>query len=87
MFCRFPPDHQHLTPDERTEYAQLLSRKNDLQQTLGTLTTDLEEVRRIAHRLFELDMLSIKRAKADVRTTHPDSASSSLAFAVPTTTE
>lgn len=62
MLCRPTPDHFHLSADERAEYARLERRKNDLQQTLGTLSDDVEEVRKVVHRLRELDMIALARA-------------------------
>ena len=63
MFSIHTQDHRHLTADERAEYARLLSRKNDLQQALGTANTDLEEVRRVVHRLCEIDTIALARAE------------------------
>jgi uncharacterized membrane-anchored protein len=63
MFSIHTQDHHHLTADERAEYARLLSRKNDLQQALGTVNTDLEEVRRVVHRLCEIDTIALARTE------------------------
>jgi hypothetical protein len=63
MFSIHTQDHRHLTADERAEYAHLLTRKNALQQALGTANTDLEEVRRVVHRLCEIDTIALARVE------------------------
>ena len=70
MFSIHTQDHRHLTADERAEYARLLSRKNDLQQALGNANTDLEEVRRVVHRLCEIDTIALARTEMSESKSH-----------------
>ena len=63
MLCVPPQDHRYLTAEERSEYARLERRKNDLQHALGTANTDVEEVRLVVHRLRELDTIALARTE------------------------